>query len=96
MGYHAYAGYNTSIHPRLIAVHGLQWQVISSERIEPGADLQAAMAAAIARMVAEGWQPEDQPRFGFVFVRNGDERRLLSLTPKDPHDTTPTSFNPLR
>jgi hypothetical protein len=54
------------------------------------------MTAAIERLAADGWQPEDQPRFGFVFIRRGDERRLLSLTPRDPHDCMPTSFNPFR
>jgi hypothetical protein len=29
-----------------------------------------------------------------VFIRNGAERRLLMLTPRDPYDTAPQSFDP--
>jgi hypothetical protein len=30
------------------------------------------------------WGAEGTPEFGFVFIRNGDERRLLMLTSRDP------------
>jgi hypothetical protein len=33
---------------------------------------------------------------GFVFMRRGADRRLLTLTPRDPHDATAQSFNPFR
>jgi hypothetical protein len=82
--------------PRWVAVFGLQWQVIESHRLEPAADLSGAMATAIERLAGDGWQAEDQPRFGFVFLQRDTERRLLMLTPRDPHDTTPQSFLPFR
>ena len=32
----------------------------------------------------EGWRAEDEPRFGFVFIRKDGHRRLLILTLKIP------------
>lgn len=52
------------------------------------------MAATIARLEGEGWQAEATPAYGFVFVRREGERRLLSLTPRDPYNTTAQSFDP--
>jgi hypothetical protein len=54
------------------------------------------MAAAIERLKAEGWQPEGSAEYGFVFVRRAGERRLVSLTERDPHDTRSQSFDPFR
>jgi hypothetical protein len=54
------------------------------------------MTAAIERLASEGWETEGKPRFGFVFIRRAGERRLLMLTPRDPHDTQPQSFNPFK
>jgi hypothetical protein len=81
--------------PRWVAVFGLQWQVIESHRMEPATDLYGAMTAAIQRLAADGWQIKATPRFGFSFIRRDGERRLLMLTPRDPYDTTPQSFNPV-
>lgn len=80
--------------PRWIAVFGLQWQGIESQRLEPGTDLQDAMAASIERLAGQGWQIEAEPRFGFAFIRRGADRRLLMLTPRDPQHTRPQSFKP--
>jgi hypothetical protein len=77
-----------------VAVFGLQWQVIESHRLEPGADLLGAMTTTIERLAVEGWCAESEPRFGFVFITKESERRLLMLTPKDPFDATPQSFSP--
>jgi hypothetical protein len=82
--------------PRWIAVFGLQWRHIESQRLEPGADLAGAMAAAIERLALEGWQIEAEPRFGFAFIQRYGERRLLMLTPRDPRDKRPQWFNPFR
>jgi hypothetical protein len=88
--------YTNDTTPRWIVVFGLQWQVIDSHRLGPAADLHGAMPAAIERCAREGWEAEAEPRFGFVFIRRAGERRLLMLTPRDPYDTRPTSFNPFR
>jgi hypothetical protein len=96
MGRYRHQVYATSTSPRWVAVFGLQWQQIESERLEPGADLQAAIEAAIERLSSEGWQIESAPRFGFAFIRRAGDRRLLVLTPRDPYDTRAQSFNPFR
>jgi hypothetical protein len=96
MGRYRHQVYTNDTRPRWVAVFGLQWQVIESHRVEPAADLPGAMAAAIERLVGEGWQIEAAPRFGFSFIRRAGERRLLMLTPKDPYDTRPQSFNPFK
>jgi hypothetical protein len=88
--------YEKSTTPRWVAVFGLQWQVIESHRLEPGADLLGAMTMTIERLTLEGWRAEGEPRFGFVFIRKESERRLLILTPKDPFDTRPQSFSPFQ
>jgi hypothetical protein len=54
------------------------------------------MSAAIERLSSEGWQIEAEPRFGFAFIRRDGDRRLLMLTPRDPHDTRPQSFSPFK
>jgi hypothetical protein len=88
--------YTNDTRPRFVVVYGLQWQVIESHRLEPAADLPGSMAAAIGRLTADGWQIEAEPRFGFTFIRRDGERRLLMLTPRDPHDTRPQSFSPFK
>jgi hypothetical protein len=96
MGRYAYQIYANGTTPRWIAVFGLQWQVIESHRLDPATDLGGAMTAAIERLAADGWQIEAEPRFGFAFIRRDGERRLLILTPRDPHDTRAQSFNPFK
>jgi hypothetical protein len=54
------------------------------------------MAATIERLAGEGWQAEATPEYGFVFIRREGERRLLTLTPRDPRDTSRQSFDPFR
>jgi hypothetical protein len=96
MGYHAFRGYEKSNLPRYIAIWDLQWVIIESVLIEAGADLRAAMASAIERVKADGWQSEADAPFGFVFIRRAGERRLMALTPRDPNDKRAQSFNPFR
>jgi hypothetical protein len=96
MGRYRHKIYEKSTTPRWVAVVGLQWQVIESYRLEPGADLIGAMMTAIERLAVEGWQAESEPRFGFVFIRKEGDRRMLVLTPRDPYDTRPQSFSPFQ
>jgi hypothetical protein len=96
MGRYRFQVYARDTTPRWVVVFGLQWQILECQRLDPGADLYGAMTAAIARLAAEGWEPEAEPRFGFTFIQRASERRLLMLTPRDPYDTRPTSFNPFR
>jgi hypothetical protein len=94
MGRYRHKTYEKSTTPRWIAVFGLQWQVIESHRLEPGADLLFEMRVTIHRLAADGWTAESEPRFGFAFITKEGDRRLLMLTPKDPFDTRPQSFSP--
>jgi hypothetical protein len=96
MGRYRHQVYTNDTRPRWVAVFGLQWQVIESHRLEPAADLSGAISAAIERLAAKGWQIEAEPRFGFTFIRRDGERRLLMVTPKDPHDNRPQSFSPFK
>jgi hypothetical protein len=96
MGRYRHQVYANDSVPRWVVVFGLQWQVIESQQLEAAADPYGAMVAAIERLGVDGWQIEAEPRFGFAFIRREGERRLLMLTPRDPHDTRPQSFNPFR
>jgi hypothetical protein len=96
MGRYRHKVYEKETTPRWVAVFGLQWQVIESQRLEPAAELCGAMAAAIERLAGDGWQIEAEPRFGFSFIRRDGERRLLMVTPRDPYDTSPQSFSPFK
>lgn len=82
--------------PRYLVLFDLQWQIIQFQRLEACADLASAMTTVIERLIAEGWQTEGAPRFGFVFLNRQGVRRLLILTERDPHDLRPQSFSPFK
>ncbi len=94
MGRYRHQLYATAKTPRYCVIFNLQWQIVESVRLEPGADLSAAVAAAIARLAADGWQAEGSAEFGFLFLGRAKERRLLILTERDPFDRSPQSFSP--
>jgi len=96
MARYRFPAFNTSSTPRYIVLWDLQWQVIDCQHLEPAADLSGAMAAAIDRLAGDGWEAEGSTEYGFVFIRRGNDRRLLSLTERDPHDTRSQSFDPFR
>jgi hypothetical protein len=50
MGRYKFIAYEKASTPRYIVVYGLQWQIIESQRIEPHADLFAAMTSAMQRL----------------------------------------------
>ncbi len=89
MGRDRHKVYEKSTTPQWLAMFRLQWQVIESRRLEPGADLLRAMTTTIKRLSLEGWKAESEPRFGFVFICKERDRRLLMLTPRDPFDVAP-------
>jgi hypothetical protein len=96
MARYTFPAYNKASTTRYIVSGDLQWHVLDCQCLEPGSDLQAAMAAAIKRLESEGWQPEGRAEYGFVYIRRETERRLLALTERDPYDSTPQSFSPFR
>ena len=73
--------------PHWLTVSDLHRSLISSAAIPAGTDLRAAMHAALALCVSEGWQPESDGAYGFAFIARGSERRLLNLTQADPAGT---------
>ena len=93
---YSFPAFNTATTPRYVVVWDLQWQIIECRRVEPVSDLRAAMREAIERLAAEGWQAEGETDYGFVFIRREGARRLLMLTPRDPHCSTLQSFSPFR
>jgi len=47
-------------------------------------------------LASEGWEPEGDALYGFVFIRRLGERRMLMLTPRDPLQNSPQSFDPFK
>ena len=93
MSRYTFPAFNVAPTPRYVVVWDLQWRVLECERLEPAADLSGAMTAAIERLTADGWAAEAKPEYGFVFIRRESERRLLMLTPRDPHKGFPIDIS---
>lgn len=96
MARYRFPAFTTSTQPSYVVLWDLQWQLLEAVRLEPGADLLTAIKTAIAHLESDGWKAEATPKYGSVFVRREGERRLLMLTPRNPHDTGAQSFNPFR
>ncbi len=96
MGRHRCHVYVNDRSPRYIVLWSIQWEMIDCRCIEAGSDRYAAMMEAIEQARQEGWEAEGTPDFGFVFLRRGDVRRMMMLTPRDPQDSMQQSFNPFR
>jgi hypothetical protein len=96
MGRYVEHVYINDVWPRWVAIFDLQWKVIESQRFGPDADLPGMMLATIERLAGEGREIEALPRFRVSFIRRDGVRRLLILTPKDPHDDRSQSFNPFK
>jgi hypothetical protein len=96
MGRYRFTAFVNDAQPRYVVLWDLHWHVIECQRLKAAADLSRAMAATITRLEREGWQAEGTHEYGFVFIRREGERRLLSLTPRDPYDTAAQSFSPFR
>jgi hypothetical protein len=96
MARYRFTAYENDTQPRYLVIWDLQWHVLDCQRLEPATDLSGAMAATIERLAGEGWQAEGTAKYGFVFIRREDERRLVMLTRRDPHCTAVQSFSPFR
>ena len=96
MSRYRFPAYTTASTPRYVVVWDLQWQIIDSRRLERATDLRAAMTSALEELASDGWVPEANFEYGFVFIRRAAERRLLMLTPHDPDDASAQSFTPFR
>jgi|ERR1700722_1980093 len=96
MGRYKFVAYENASSPRYLVVYGLQWQIIDHQRIEPRSDLLTAMTSTLQQLASEGWEAEDDARYGFVFIRRLGERRMLMLTPRDPFATSQQAFDPFK
>jgi hypothetical protein len=96
MARYRFIAFSKATTPRYLVVWDLAWTLIDCQRLPPASDLSMAMTAAIARLTGDGWEPEGETDYGFVFVRRAGERRLLMLTPRDPNNSTLQSFDPFR
>jgi hypothetical protein len=96
MGRYNFPVYEKATTARFVVVWNLQWHVIECQRLEPAADLSSAMAATIERLEGEGWRAEGTAEYSFVFISREADRRLLMLTPRDPHCIEGQSFSPFR
>ena len=81
---------------RYIVVWSLQWAIIERTELEANSNFDAAMAMALRRWALQGWEAEGEYDYGFAFLRKDRERRLMAITPRDPYDERPQSFNPYR
>ncbi len=70
------------------------WRIIDCQRPLPGSDPRTALAGAIARLERDGWTAECGAEFGFTFLSRADERRLVTLTGRDPFNSAAQSFSP--
>jgi hypothetical protein len=70
--------------PHWLAVSDLHRNLIACEALPTGTDLRETLQAALTKWAGEGWRPESDGPYGFVFIARGEERRLVNLTPADP------------
>ena len=91
-----FTAYTKSPSPRFIVLWDLLWQILPCQRLEPHTDLSTEMTTTLEQLRAQGWQAEGNVLYGFVFIRRESERRMLMLTPRDPCDASPQSFDPFR
>jgi hypothetical protein len=94
MARYTYPAFKTADAPRYVVLWDLQWRLLDCQRLDPAADLSAAMEATIGCLEKAGWQAEATLEYGFVFIRRDADRRLLMLTPRDPYSTAHQSFSP--
>jgi hypothetical protein len=80
--------------PHYIVIWDLQWRVVECRRVEQGSDLRTAFAQTLEQLERDGWRGENTPQFAFVFVIRDGERRLVTLTARDPFSVTLQSFSP--
>ena len=70
--------------PHWLTVSDLHRNLITCEGVPAGSNLRTVLSEAMAAQAADGWQPENDGAYGFVFIARGAERRLVNLSPADP------------
>lgn len=71
MGRYNFPAFKTASSQRYVVIWDLQWHLIECERLEPAANLSAAMEATMGRLEVDGWEAEATPEYGFAFIRRG-------------------------
>ena len=79
---------------RYVVIWDLQWRIIDCMRPAPGSDPHRAFANVIARLERDGWTAQSGAEFGFTFLTRADERRLVTITARDPFNSAAQSFSP--
>jgi hypothetical protein len=70
--------------PRWLVVTDLYRTPVSVTSLAAGADLRAALRAAMVGYAADGWQVERDGAYDFVFVNSRVGRRMLNVTSVHP------------
>ncbi len=79
---------------RYVVIWDLQWQVIEFQRVDPGSGSHTAFTQCLERLACDGWKPEGCGEFGFVFIARSGERRLVTITQRDPRNAAEQTFSP--
>ena len=80
--------------PHFVVVWDLQWRVLDCRRLTIGSDVNAAFEQTVDELQGQGWHRENDGEFAFIFVYRGAERRLVTLTARDPFNATLQTFSP--
>ena len=78
----------TSQLSRWLVLRDMFHNVLDATELPPGSDLRRSFADGLTAIEREGWQSEGASG-AMVFVRRGNERRLLSVHEQDPHEPLP-------
>jgi hypothetical protein len=70
--------------PHWLSVSDMQGRVLDSTALAIGTDLYAELARAMDRLAAEGWNIEDDGRYGSFFCNRDGVRRFVHVRPTDP------------
>jgi hypothetical protein len=70
-------------HPRWLVLRDMFQHVVDSTELPAGTDLRRAFADGIADLQRAGWESEGASG-AMVFVRRGNERRMLVVSQTDP------------
>jgi len=85
-----------SSQPRWLIVSAAGGNPLSVVLLPPGIDLQGAFLRAVAEHRLRGWLIENEPNYPCVFARQGDERRMLTISHVDPAGAPLQHFSPWR
>jgi hypothetical protein len=81
--------------PRWYVVRTMHGAVVESRELPEGADLKRLFVASILEWMDAGWQlGEFASRSGTFFCNRHAERRMVSISPTDPHNERGSMYGP--